>query len=85
MASVKFTKDSREFQMMSHIWKILAEFYEPDDTEEYWNLVQKILNEFVKHWDNDLLAQHLARAVILYLDEKAHLKKGVGYSGNDKC
>jgi len=83
MASVKFTKDSREFQMMGEIWKILSEFFVPENTSEYWDVVQAVLNKFVKRWDNDPLAKNMAKAVILYLDEKMHLQKGGFDDGND--
>ena len=84
MASVKFTKDSREFQMMGEVWKILSEFYEPENTAEYWDVVKAVLNKFVKRWDNDLLAKHMARAVVLYLDEKMHAQEGKFDDGNDR-
>lgn len=83
MARVKFTKDSKEFVMMGEVWRMLSEFYEPENTAEYWDVVQAIVNQFVKKWDNDLLAQHMGRAVILYLDEKMHRQKEGGGHGND--
>lgn len=83
MAGVKFAKDSKEFKIMGEVWRILSEFYDPEDSLDYWNTVQAVLNEFVRKWDRDPLATHMAEAVILYLDEKMHKRKGEFGGGND--
>lgn len=78
MAGVKLDKDSVEFQMFNDFWKMFQEFYEPDDSDEYWDGFIKAANDFLVKYKSHTLARMLTRLLDNYFTEKLKLKREHG-------
>lgn len=48
MASVKFKEGSEEWKMFADYWMLCKKFWEPEETEEYWESVIDAGNAFLK-------------------------------------
>ena len=46
MARVKFSPDSPEHATFRAFWELCQDFWEPEDTDEYWVAFSENLNEF---------------------------------------
>lgn len=73
MRGTKFSKDSVEFKMLNDFWKLLQEFYYPDESDEYWEDFVKAQGEFRNKYNNDL-GIILSNSLVYYLENKK--KKG---------
>ena len=70
MASVKFSKDSPEWQMFTEYWSLVQKYYVPEDTESYWESVIDDLNGFIFN-NSGRFARELAKALQNYLEQKS--------------
>ena len=70
MASVKFSKDSPEWQMFTAYWSIVQKYYEPEDSESYWQGLIDDLNDFILKYQGRF-ARELAKALQNYLEQKS--------------
>ena len=52
MGSVKFEKGSQEFLFFSEFWQMVQKYYEPDDTDEYWENLDDHANNLANKYDN---------------------------------
>lgn len=67
MASKKFNKGSEEWIMFMDFWNLCQEYWEIEDTDEYWeNLVKNADIFYRKH--NHRFARELAIAFVNYLE-----------------
>ena len=69
MAGTKFSKDSVEFKMFTEFWKILQDYYIPENSDEYWESFIKVQNEFIQKYDHEL-CRELSKLLVNYLEAK---------------
>lgn len=67
----KFEKGTKEYQMFLDYWNLCQRHWEPERSDEYWNLAIADVDEFVKQHKNCLMASHLGLALINTLEEKS--------------
>lgn len=70
MASVKFTKDSTEFQMFADYWNLCQKYWEVETDEKYWEELVLDIDDFHRKYSNEPLAKKLALALVDYLEER---------------
>lgn len=63
MAAVKFGKGSNEWQMFVDFWNICQDYWEPEDTDEYWEKVIDRMNFFTNKYKLEF-ATKMANAFI---------------------
>ncbi len=64
-----FTKDTQEFEIMQSFMIILQKYYEPEDTDRYWDDVLETMDKFCKYYKNSICI-YLMNAVLRYLEDK---------------
>lgn len=69
MAGTKFSKDSVEFKMFTEFWKILQDYYIPENSDEYWEAFVKAQGEFIQKYDHEL-CRELSKLLVNYLERK---------------
>lgn len=67
MAGKKIVKGSEEWQMFQDFWKLAQEIWEPEDTDEYWEAVDKKTKVFYEKY-HTLYARGFAIGIINALD-----------------
>ena len=78
MASVKFQKGSEEWMMFQDYFKLVQDYYIPEDTDEYWEEVIREVDIFAKKYQGNVpLARGIALAFVTTLEEELKKKKGV--------
>ena len=65
----RLDKTTIEFQMFADYWKIVQDFYEPEDDESYWSKLIKETNEFYNKYKTDF-----AKALIMAFDNEIERK-----------
>ena len=73
--AVKFEKNSKEWLMFQDFWKITQEFWDAEDTEEFWKRLINDISAFGKKYDNNDFALSLGFALIDELQRKVNLRK----------
>ena len=63
-------KTDEEFAILQEFWKILQDFYEPEDTDEYWNKLLDNTVKFEREHPNNLLCEQLILMILNYLEKK---------------
>ena len=71
MASVKFQKGSKEWNMFRDYWNLCQKFWIPEDSEDYWNLVLKESIEFKKKYESLPLANEIRLVLLEHLFREA--------------
>ncbi|MCI8535504.1 MAG: hypothetical protein HFG68_08010 [Hungatella sp.] len=71
MASVRFQKGSKEWNMFRDYWNLCQKFWIPEDSEEYWNLVLKESIEFKKKYESLPLANEIRLVLLEHLFREA--------------
>ena len=78
---VKFDKNSKEFQLFGDFYNLVKNYYETEETEEYWQDVMKAMTDFQKKYGVDNLekkqptkvraiAQGMLRIMLEIIDRK---------------
>lgn len=67
MAGKKIVKGSEEWQMFQDFWKLAQEIWEPEDTDEYWESVDKKTKVFYEKY-HTLYAREFAIGITNALD-----------------
>ena len=75
MASVKFQKGSKEWDMFRDYWNLCQKFWIPEDREEYWKLVLKESIEFKKKYESLPLANEIRLVLLEHLFREFRNKK----------
>lgn len=68
MAEKKIAKGSEEWMMFQDYWKLCQSLWIPEDSDEYWGMAIKSVDEFYKKY-NTVFAKHFALGLINALDE----------------
>lgn len=53
MASVKFEKGSKEFQLFGDFWTFVQKFYIPEESSEYWDDLMDCADQLSKKYQDD--------------------------------
>lgn len=73
-------KTDEEFAILQEFWKILQDFYEPEDTDEYWDKLLATTIKFEReHYDNEL-CRELILLILNYLERKFKKDKTSSYA-----
>lgn len=72
MAAVKFNKESAEWHMFTEYWKICQQYWEVENTDEYWEGLVQEAERFFKKYKNI----NLSKALIMgFLDTQEKIYK----------
>lgn len=84
MASKRFEKGSEEWQMFTDFWKLCQKYWEPEQTDEYWECAVKEFDSFYKKYRTPY-AKHLAVGMLNALEETEKGKrKNDGFREQEK-
>lgn len=72
---VKFEKGSVEWQMFQDFWRITQEFWDAEDTDEFWKRLTDNLSAFGSKYNNDKFVLDLGFALIDELQRKVGIKR----------
>ena len=78
----EFAKNSEERQMFVDYWNLCQEFWVPEDSDKYWNEVNKDVYAFLDKHAGIEMSSHLGVALIDTLQEKE--QKMFGKQRGDK-
>ena len=73
-------KSDEEFFILQEFWKMLQNFYEPEDTDEYWNKFLDATIKFERSHPDNLLCEQLILMTMNYLEKKAKKDKTTPYA-----
>ena len=73
-------KTDEEFAILQEFWKILQDFYEPEDTDEYWNKLLDTTIKFERDHPDNLLCMQLILLILNYLEKKFKKDKTSSYA-----
>ena len=69
MAAVKFPKGSEEWMMFGDLYKLMQEYWEPEETDEYWNSLVSAAKEFHNKYQTEV-ARELVLAIVCAMEKK---------------
>lgn len=81
MSKVKFDKDSLQHKAVVWVNWFLQNFYETEDSDEYWGQVIEYINKFVDGCEADAEAKYLAESLSLAVAEFLETKHRAKVSG----
>ena len=73
-------KTDEEFAILQEFWKILQDFYEPENTDEYWDKLLETTIKFEREHPNNLLCEQLILLILNYLEKKFKKDKTSSYA-----
>lgn len=73
-------KTDEEFSILQEFWKILQDFYEPEDSDEYWNKLLDTTIKFEREHPDNLLCMQLILLILNYLEKKMKKDKTSSYA-----
>ena len=75
MASKKLPRGTPEFEMFGEFYNLVQEFYEVENTDEYWDgLIDKI-GKLLDKYGRDNLARYLCRGFADYQEHKLNERR----------
>lgn len=78
MAEVKFAKGSEEWQMFMDYWALCQKYWEPEESDEWWEEALGKIDELSKKYGSTVFIRGLCMALVNELELKAKSrKKGV--------
>ena len=77
MASKKFGKGSEEWQMFMDYWTLCQKYWEPEESDEWWDEVVREVDDFCKKYGSTVFARGICLAFVNDLDAKAKAKRKV--------
>ena len=69
MASVKFPKGSEEWTMFMDFWGLCQKYWQPEESDEWWDEALGAWNDFARKYGNDGFPRGLAMALVRKLEE----------------
>lgn len=63
---------------MSDLWELVKHYWNPEDTDEYWNSFVMDARELSEKYNNDPYVNHMLAAFAEYIDKK-HNDGQVGF------
>lgn len=69
MASVKFPKGSEEWTMFMDFWGLCQKYWQPEESDEWWDEALGACNDFARKYGNDGFPRGLAVALVRKLEE----------------
>ena len=70
----KFAKGSSEWMMFMDFWTLCQKYWEPDDNDDYWELVVKETDVFYRKYNSEF-AKSLALTLVNELERKSRSRK----------
>ena len=70
MAEVKFVKGSEEWQMFMDYWALCQKYWEPEDSDEWWEEVLHEIDVFAKKYVSTVFVRGLCMAFVDELEAK---------------
>ena len=62
MAEVKITKGSKEWTMFTDYWQLCQKYWRVEDNDKYWESLLRDFNNFIKKYEEVVLARCIAEA-----------------------
>ena len=70
MAEVKFSKGSEEWQMFMDYWALCQKYWEPEETDEWWEEALGKIDELSKKYGSTVFIRGLCMALVNELEVK---------------
>ena len=70
----KFAKGSSEWMMFMDYWALCQKYWDPDDNDDYWELVVKETDVFYRKYNSEF-AKSLALTLVNELERKSRSRK----------
>ena len=70
----KFAKGSSEWMIFMDFWTLCQKYWEPDDNDDYWELVVKETDVFYRKYNSEF-AKSLALTLVNELERKSRSRK----------
>lgn len=70
MAEVKFAKGSEEWQMFMDYWALCQKYWEPEETDEWWEEALGKIDELSKKYGSTVFIRGLCMALVNELEVK---------------
>ena len=80
MAEVKFIKGSEEWQMFMDYWALCQKYWEPEETDEWWEEALGKIDELSKKYGSTVFIRGLCMALVNELEVK-HVSEKKGAVG----
>lgn len=75
MAAVRFQKGSEEWMMFGDLYKLIQDYWKPEDTDEYWVKLAGAVRDFHDKYQTEI-AKELALAVMNGLEKMWKAERG---------
>lgn len=75
MAKVRFEKGSWNWKMFGEFYILCQDYWEPEDTDQWWEELDRATREFTQKYDNGIFPRKLCCALVSYLEEKSRRNK----------
>lgn len=70
MAEVKFSKGSEEWQMFMDYWALCQKYWEPEETDEWWEEALGKIDELSKKYGSTVFIRGLCMALVNEMEVK---------------
>ena len=70
MAEVKFSKGSEEWQMFMDYWALCQKYWEPEESDEWWEEALEKIDELSKKYGSTVFIRGLCMALVNELEVK---------------
>ena len=70
----KFAKGSSEWMMFMDYWTLCQKYWEPEESDSYWENLIDATDDFYKKYNTDF-AKSLALTLVNELERKSRLRK----------
>lgn len=74
MAAVRFQKGSEEWMMFGDLYKLMQNYWEPEEADEYWTLLANATKEFHNKYQTEI-SKELALAIVSAMEKKWKAKE----------
>lgn len=69
MASARFEKGSKEFRWFGDFWQIVQKYWNPEDSDFYWDGVTKDINQLYEKYKSDEKLERFTKKMAIAYEE----------------
>lgn len=84
MAKKNFVKGSEKWQMFMDYWALCQKYWEPEETDEWWDEALREIDNLAKKYDSTVFVRGLCMALINKLEVEHVTYTGKAGVKNDK-
>lgn len=76
MSEKRFPKGSEEWMMFMDYWQLCQKYWDPEESDEYWENVIKDTNAFCEKYGKNKFVIGITLALVNSLEDKLKRRKG---------